>query len=81
MEEYKRSTAEKDRTASAVWGVMQTANEKAIKSIKQKDFLKYLAVANPKNGEEFFQQVRATLLAPSKSYFLIIHTFSNLVLK
>ena len=55
MEEYKRSTAEKDRTATAVWGVMQTANEKAIKSIKQKDFLKYLAVANPKNGEEFFQ--------------------------
>ena len=81
VEEYMRSTAEKDRTATAVWGVMQIANEKAIKSIKQKDFLKYLAVANPKNGEEFFQQVRATLLAPSKSYFLIIHTFANLVLK
>ena len=64
MEEYNQSTLEKDRIAAAVWGVMQTANEKAIKSIKQKDFVKYLAVANPKNGDEFFLQVRATLLAP-----------------
>ena len=53
VEEYNLSTLEKDRTAAAVWGVMQTANEKAIKSIKQKDFVKYLAVANPKNGDEF----------------------------
>ena len=64
MEEYNRSLPEKDRTAAVVWGVMQTANEKAIKSIKQKDFVKYLAVANPKNGDEFFLQVRATLPAP-----------------
>ena len=64
MDEYNQSTPEKDRIAAAVWGVMQTANEKAIKSIKQKDFVKYLAVANPKNGDEFFLQVRATLPAP-----------------
>lgn len=36
---------------------MQTASEKAIKAIKQKDFQKYLSVANPKNGEDFFNQV------------------------
>ena len=64
MDEYNRSTPEKDRTAAVVWGVMQTANEKAIKSIKQKDFVKYLAVANPKNGDEFFLQVRATHPTP-----------------
>jgi hypothetical protein len=39
---------------------MQSASEKAIKAIKQKDFQKYLTVANPRNGDEFFNQVYTT---------------------
>jgi hypothetical protein len=55
--EYNARTPEMDRTATAVWDVMQRASDKAIRVIKQKDFQKYLTVANPANGEEFFNQV------------------------
>jgi hypothetical protein len=53
-----------DRTATAVWEVMQRASDKAIKVIKQKDFQKYLTVANPANGDEFFNQVCHLLQFP-----------------
>lgn len=72
VEEYNRSVPENERTATGVWEVMQTANDKAIKTIKQKDFQKYLAVANPKNGDDFFNQVCAFSLA-----FIILRFLCN----
>jgi len=60
--DYNARTPEADRTATAVWDVMQRASDKAIRLIKQKDFQKYLTVANPANGEEFFNQVCSLFL-------------------
>lgn len=48
---------------------MALATDTMVKAIKAKDFLKYLAVANPKNGEAFFDEVN---LLFSLSFFLPI---------
>lgn len=40
---------------------MTNAEDRARKSIRSKSFEKYIAVANNKNGEEFFDQVRFSI--------------------
>jgi hypothetical protein len=59
--EYERTTPRKDRSAKGVWKAMNDAEASLVKSIKNKDFHKYLSVANPKHGEGFFEEVRALL--------------------
>ena len=46
-----------EQSASAVWDVMNEASERMVEAIKKKDFTKYLAIANPKNGDDFLNEV------------------------
>lgn len=39
------------------WEVMDKAAKAAIRSIRNQEFEKFLAVADPKNGEPFFAKV------------------------
>jgi len=55
---YRELTPEPLRTAPEVWEVMTKAQEKLIKSIRNRNFEKFISVAHKDNGEEFFQEVR-----------------------
>ncbi len=55
--EYLKKTPEQERTPSGIWDCMNNASDKFVKAIHSKDFDKYLAVANPKNGDDFFREV------------------------
>ena len=49
------------RTEEGVSHAVTAGANSMIKAIKAKDFHKYLAVANPKNGEAFFEEVIISL--------------------
>ena len=55
---YLEKTPADKQTANAVWDVMNEASDSMVDSIKRKDFTKYLAIANPKNGDDFLSEVR-----------------------
>lgn len=67
--EYHRTTPPENISPEGVWDAMALATDTMVKAIKAKDFLKYLAVANPKNGEAFFDEVNSLF---SLSFFLSI---------
>ena len=46
-----------DRNGRDIFKVMTAAEEKARKSLPSKSFKKYVAVANSKNGDAFFDEV------------------------
>lgn len=46
-----------DQTAKGIWEVMEKAAKATIKNIRSHEFEKYLAVADPGNGDEFFSEV------------------------
>ena len=54
---YKDETPLEHQTAVGILRAMINAEDKARKSIRSKSFEKYIAVANNKNGEEFFDEV------------------------
>ncbi len=72
--EYLKRTPESERTPSSIWDSMNNASDKFVKSIHTKDFDKYLAVANPKNGDEFFREVCFF----SDSLMFLSHTSSRI---
>ena len=61
--EYERTTPAEVRSAKGVWTVMNAAEASMLKTIKNKDFQKYLSVGNPKHGEGFFEEVFSFILA------------------
>jgi hypothetical protein len=71
---YKEKTPIEDQTATGVWDVMNAASNNMVESIKRKDFTKYLAIANPKNGDDFLNEVRPSSCL--SSLFCITTTFT-----
>lgn len=55
---YLEKTPVEEQTAKGVWDAMTLASVNMVDSIKKKDFTKYLAIANPKNGEDWLGEVR-----------------------
>jgi hypothetical protein len=53
-----KKTPEQERSPSGIWDAMSDASDKFVKAVHTKDFDKYLAVANPKNGDDFFREVK-----------------------
>ena len=51
------NTPKEDQSGSGVWDAMTTASNNFIDAVKRKDFTKYLAIANPKNGDDFLAEV------------------------
>jgi mannose/fructose/N-acetylgalactosamine-specific phosphotransferase system component IIB len=64
--DYYENTIKELQTPQGVWEVMSTAATKLVEGIKKKDFDKYLSVANPRNGEDFMDEVQ---------FFCIIFNF------
>jgi hypothetical protein len=54
---YCETTPVAERTATEIWNVMTKAQERTIKSIRARTFEKYISVAHPQNGEDFFHEV------------------------
>ena len=55
--EYTMRTPLQERTAPGIWEAMKNASDKFVKAVHAKDFDKYLAVANPKNENDFLKEV------------------------
>ena len=55
--QYKETTLVEDKTAPGIWLAMTKAQQKMVKLIRARNFDKYIAVANPKNGDTFFDEV------------------------
>ena len=55
--QYKETTPVKDRTAPGIWLAMTKAQQKMVKLIRARNLDKYIAVANPKNDDVFFDEV------------------------
>lgn len=51
---YKETTAKDKQTGHGEWLAMHHAQQKTVKQLRGKNFDKFLIVANPKNGKEFF---------------------------
>lgn len=54
---YRETTPVAERSATEIWNVMTKAQERTIKSIRARSFEKYISVAHPDNGEDFFHEV------------------------
>jgi hypothetical protein len=54
---YRETTPVAERSATEIWNVMTKAQEKYIKSIRARSFEKYISVAHPDNGDDFFHEV------------------------
>lgn len=72
--EYEKATPDDAKTPEGAWDAMSTAANTAIKAIKSKDFLKYLSVAKPDNGDDFFEEVSLCQLFMSTFYDLIFYS-------
>ena len=54
---YRENTPESRRSATEIWDIMTKAQEKLIKSIRSRNFEKFISVAHKDNGEDFFYEV------------------------
>ena len=54
---YRKTTPVAEMTAIEIWNVMTKAQDRTIKSIRARTFEKYISVAYPNNGEDFFHDV------------------------
>ena len=54
---YKETTLVEERSALGIWLAMTKAQQKMVKLIKTRNFDKYIAVANPKNGNAIFDEI------------------------
>ncbi len=54
---YREATPEAQRTATDVWNVMTKAQDRLIKSIRSRNFEKFISVAHKDNGDDFFNEV------------------------
>lgn len=57
VRQYRETTPIAERNATDIWNVMTKAQERTIKSIRSRTFEKYISVAHPDNGDDFFQEV------------------------
>jgi hypothetical protein len=53
---YREATPEDRRSTPQIWNVMTKAQEKLIKTIRTRNFEKYISVAHKDNGKDFFQE-------------------------
>jgi hypothetical protein len=72
--EYERTTPAEERSAEGVWEAMNAAEASLVKSIKSKDFHKYLTVGNPKHGDGFFDEVRGFFEFDMNDFHLHLYT-------
>jgi hypothetical protein len=54
---YRETTSIAERSVTEIWNVMTKAQERHIKSIRACFFEKYISVAHPDNGDDFFHEV------------------------
>ena len=55
--QYKETTPIEERIAPGIWLEMTKAQQKIVKLIQARNFDKYIAVANSKIGDTFFDEV------------------------
>ena len=54
---YREATPEALLSSTEIWNAMTKAQEKLIKSIRSRNFEKYISVAHKDNGDDFFNEV------------------------
>jgi hypothetical protein len=55
---YRENTPESRRSATKIWDTMTKAQEKLIKSIRTRNFEKFISVTHKDNGDDFFYELR-----------------------
>jgi hypothetical protein len=54
---YREATPEALRSSTEIWSAMTKAQEKLIKTIRSRNFEKFISVAHKDNGDDFFNEV------------------------
>ena len=72
---YCEATPEALQSATKIWEAMTKAQDRLIKSIRSRNFEKFISVAHKDNGDDFFNEV--SLL--SLKFHLVFHAPSNMV--
>ncbi len=54
---YREATPEDRRSATEIWETMTKAQDRLIKTIRGRNFEKYISVAHKDNGDDFFLEV------------------------
>jgi hypothetical protein len=70
---YYDETPKEERSDTGITAVMRAAAKTKLQSFKVQ-FSKYIVVANPKFGDEFFEEVSASFLIPWQ-YILIQYCY------
>lgn len=73
--QYKQTTLEEEKIRTIVWKAMAKASHKMVKILKSKDFQKYLAAADLKNGDDFFKGV----CFPTSLHMVLVTSFLFLI--
>jgi hypothetical protein len=74
---YYEETPKEDRNDAAVIAVMRHAAKTKQQSFKGQ-FAKYLAIANPKFGDKFFQEVSSSFQNPLQCIFIPYWLMNNI---
>ena len=54
---YREATPEALRSSTKIWDIMSKAQDRLIKSIRSRNFEKFISVAHKDNGDDFFNEV------------------------
>ena len=54
---YREATPEALRSSTEIWDIMSKAQDRLIKSIRSRNFEKFISVAHKDNGDDFFNEV------------------------
>ena len=76
---YNETTPEDRRSALEIWDTMTKAQDRLIKSIRTRNFEKYISVAHKDNGEDFFNEVFFPPFLEFLWCLLILHLFRHCV--
>jgi hypothetical protein len=72
---YREATPEAQRSSTEIWEAMTKAQDRLIKSIRSRNFEKFISVAHKDNGDDFFNEVPLLSLF----FHLVFHSPINLV--
>ena len=75
---YREATPEALRSSTEIWNAMTKAQEKLIKSIRSRNFEKFISVAHKDNGDDFFNEV-SLLSLYFYLHFILFYILSCLI--
>ena len=70
---YREATPEALRSSTEIWTVMTKTQDRLIKSIRTRNFEKFISVAHKDNGDDFFNEVSILSIFFHSIFFCPLH--------